>query len=91
MPDKLRRFIREYVMFILTKSLPFYPLDYVPHTGRGFTVSYEMKAIVTWIYSASHFANVAGSQGFILGFIFVFSRANGKPQRPIRAKHDFCT
>ncbi len=30
-------------MFILTKSFLFYPLDYVPYTGRRFTVSYEMK------------------------------------------------
>ncbi len=40
-------------------------MDYVPHTGRRFTVSYEMKTIVTWIYSASHFASVEGAQGFI--------------------------
>ncbi len=75
-------------MFISTKSLLFYPVDYVPLTGRRFTVSYKMKTNVTWIYSASHFASVEGAQGFIVGFIFAFSRANGKPQRPIRAKKD---
>ncbi len=63
-------------------------MDYVPHTRRRFTVSYEMKTNVTLIYSASHFASVEGAQGFIVGFIFVFSRANEKPQRPIRAKKD---
>ncbi len=63
-------------------------MDYVPHTGRRFTVSYEMKTNVTWIYSVSHFASVEGAQGFIVGFIFVFSRANRKPQRPIRAQKD---
>ncbi len=36
-----------------------------------------MKTNVTWIYSASQFASVGGAQGFIVGFIFVFSRANG--------------
>ncbi len=61
---------------------------YVPHTGRRFTVSYEMKTNVIWTYSASHFASVEGAQGYIVGFIFVFSRGNGKPQRPIRAKKD---
>ncbi len=75
-------------MFIFTKSLLFYPVDYVPHTGRRFKISYKMKTNVTWIYSASHFASVEGAQGFIVGYIFVFSRANGKPQRPIRAKKD---
>ncbi len=75
-------------MFISTKSLLCYPVDYVPLTGRRFTVSYKMKTNVTWIYSASHFASVEGAQGFIVGFIFAFSRANGKPQRPIRAKKD---
>ncbi len=45
-----------------------------------------MKTNVTWIYSASHFASVEGAQGFIVGFIFAFSRANENPQRPIRAK-----
>ncbi len=79
MPDKLCSFIREYVMLIFTKSLLFYPVDYVPHTGRHFTVSYEMKTNVTWIYSASYLASVEGAQGFIVGFIFAFSRANGKP------------
>ncbi len=73
-------------MFIFTKSPLFYPVVYVPHTGRRFTVPYEMKTNVTWIYSA--FASVEGVQGFIIGFIFVFSRANGKPQRPIRVKKD---
>ncbi len=75
-------------MFIFTKSILFYPVDYVPHIGRRFTASYEMKTNVTWIYSASHFASVDCAQRFIVGFIFVFSRANGKPQRPIRAKKD---
>ncbi len=88
MPERLCGFIREYVMFIFIKSPLFYPVDYVPHTERRFTVSYEMKTNVTWIYSASHFASVEGAQGFIVGFIFVFSRANGKPQRPNRAKKD---
>ncbi len=64
------------------------PVDYVPHTGRCFAVSYKMKTNVTWIYSASHFASVEGAQGFIVGFIFVFGRANGKPQEPIRARKD---
>ncbi len=54
-------------------------MDYVPHAGWRFTVSYEMKANVTWIYSASHFASVEGAEGLIVGFIFVLSRANGKP------------
>ncbi len=67
---------------------PFYPVNYVPHTGRRFTVSYEMKTNVTWIYSASHFASVDGAQGFIVGVIFVLSRENGKLQRPIRAQKD---
>ncbi len=75
-------------MFILTKSLFFHPVDYVPNIGRRFTASYKMKPNVTWIYSASHFASVEGAQGFIVGFIFIFSRANGKPQWPIRAKKD---
>ncbi len=66
MPDKLCSLIREYVMFIFTKSLLFYSVDYVLHTGRRFTVSNEMKTKVTWIYSASHFASVEGEQGFIL-------------------------
>ncbi len=88
MPDKLYSFIREYVMFIFTKLLLFYPVDCVPHTGWRVTVSYEMKTNVTWIYSASHFASVEKAQGFIIIFIFVFSRANWKPQRPIRAKKD---
>ncbi len=88
MPDKLCSFIREYVMCTFTKSLHFYPVDYVPHTGRRFTVSYETKTNATLIYSASHFASVEGAHGFIVGFIFVFSRASGKPQRPIRAKKD---
>ncbi len=56
-------------MFISTKSLLFYPVVYVPHTGRRFTVPYEMKTNVTWIYSASHFASVEGAQGFIDEFI----------------------
>ncbi len=73
-------------MFIFTKSLLCYAVDYVPLTGRRFTVSYIMKTNVTWIYSASYFASVEGAQGFIVGFIFAFSRANGKPQRPIGAK-----
>ncbi len=64
----------------------FYPLDYVPHTRRRFTVSYEMKTNVT--YSASHFTGVDGAQRCIFGFIFVFSRPNGKPQRPTCAKQD---
>ncbi len=88
MLDTLCSFSREYVMFTFTKSLLFYPVNYVPHTGRRFTVSYEMKTNVTWIYSASHFASVEGAQGFIVGFIFALSRANGKPQRPIWAKKD---
>ncbi len=90
MPDKFCSFIRENVMVIFTKSLLFYPVDYVPHTGRRFAVSYEMKTNVTWIYSVSYFANIEGAQGFIVGFIFVFSRVNGKLQRPIRAKKDIC-
>ncbi len=57
-------------MFIFTKALLFYPVDYVPHTGRRFTVSYEMKTNFNWIYSASHFASVEDAQGFIVGFIF---------------------
>ncbi len=68
-------------MFIFTKSFPFYPLDYVPHAWWRFTVSYEMKTNVS-------VASVEGAQGFILGFIFVFSRANGKLQRPIWAKKE---
>ncbi len=75
-------------MFIFTKSLLFYPVDYVPYTGRRFTVSYEMKTNAVWIYSASYFANVEGAQGFIVGCISIFSRVNGKLQRPIRAKKD---
>ncbi len=75
-------------MFIFTNSLAFYPVDYVPHTGRRFTVSYELKTNVTWIYLASYFANVEDAQGFIVGFIFVFGSANGKQQEPIRAKKD---
>ncbi len=85
MPDKLCSFIREYAMLMITKSLLYYHVDNAPHTGRRFTVSYEMKTSVTWIYSTSHFASVESAQGFIIGFIFVFSRANGKP---IRAKKD---
>ncbi len=73
-------------MLIFTKSLLFYPADYVPHTRRRFTESYEMKTNVNLIYSASHFASVEGAQGLIVGFIFVSSRANGKLQRPIRVK-----
>ncbi len=88
MLDTLCSFIREYVMFIFTKPVLIYPMDYVPHTGRRFTVPYEMKTNIAWIYSASHFASVEGAQGFIVGFIFVFSRANGKSQRPIRVKTD---
>ncbi len=38
-------------MFIFTKSLLFYPVDYVSHTGQRFTVSYEIQTSVTWIYS----------------------------------------
>ncbi len=56
MTDKLCSFIREYVMLIFTKSLFFYPVDYAHYTGRRFTVYYEMKTHVTWIYSASRFA-----------------------------------
>ncbi len=67
---------------------PFYPVDYVPHTGRRYTVSEKMKTNVTWIYSASQFASVGGAQGFIGGLFFVFSRANGKLQRPIRVNKD---
>ncbi len=59
-------------MFIFSKSLLFYPIDFVPHAGQRFAVSYEMKTNVTWIYSASHFASVEGGQRFIVGFIFVF-------------------
>ncbi len=78
-------------MFIFTKSLLFYPVDYVHHSWRRFAESYKIKTNVTWIYSASYFANVEGASGLIVGFIIVFSRANGKPQRPIRAKKDiFC-
>ncbi len=88
MPDKLCSVIREYVMFIFTKSLPFDPVDYAPHAGRRFTVCYEIQTNVTWIYLASHFASVEGAQVFIVGFIFAFSRANGKQQRSIRAKND---
>ncbi len=69
-------------MLIFAKSLHFYLVDYVPHTGRRFLVSYEMKTNVTWIYSASHFACAEGAHGFT----FVFSRANGNLQRSIRAK-----
>ncbi len=72
----------------INQITPFYPEDYVPHARRRFTVSYEMKTNFTWIYSVSHFANVEGTQGFIVGLIFVFSLANGKPQWPIRAKKD---
>ncbi len=75
-------------MFIFTKSLPFYPVDYVPHTGRRLTVSYVMKTNVTWIYSALHFASVEGAQGFIVGYIFVITHANGKPQRQMCVKKD---
>ncbi len=75
-------------MFIFNKSLLLYPVDYFPHTGRRFTVSYEIKTNVTWIFSASHFASVEGAERFIVGFIFVFSRANGKPRRPIRTIED---
>ncbi len=49
-------------MFIFTKSLLCYAVDYVPLTGRRFTVSSKMKTNVTWIYSASHFASVEGAQ-----------------------------
>ncbi len=45
-----------------------------------------MKTNVIWIYSAPRFASVASAQRFIVGVIFVFGRANGKSQRPIRAK-----
>ncbi len=75
-------------MFIFTKSLPFYSVYYVSHTGRCFTVIYEMKTNVTWIYSTSHFESVVGAKGLQVGFIFVFSRENVKLQRPIRAKKD---
>ncbi len=75
-------------MFIFTKSNLFYPVDYVSHTGRRFTVSYEMKTNVAWIYSDSHYASGEGAQGFIVGFIFVFSRANGNLQRANRTKKD---
>ncbi len=75
-------------MFIFNISLIFSPMDYVPHSGRRFAVSYEMKTNITWAYAAPHFAGVDDSQGYIVGFIFVFIRANGKPQRPIRAKKD---
>ncbi len=88
MPGRLCSSIREYVMFIFTKPLPFYSADYVPHTGRCTTVSYEIKTNVTRIYSTSHFENVEGAQGFVVAFTFVFSRANRKPQRPIGAKQD---
>ncbi len=69
MPDKPCGFIREYKMFIFTISFRFYTVDYVAHTGRRLTVSYEMKTKVTWFYSASHFASVEVAQGFIAGSI----------------------
>ncbi len=47
-----------------------------------------MKTNVNCVYSASHFASAEGAQGFIVGFIFVFSRASGKLLRAIRAKKD---
>ncbi len=87
MPDKLCSFIWEYMMFIFTKSLLYYPVDYAFHAGWRFIISYEMKTNFTWIYSASHFASLEGAQWLIVGIIFVCSRANGKPQRPFRAKN----
>ncbi len=76
-------------MFIFTKSLPFSPVDYVPYTGRRFTVSFEMKINGKWISSASHFASAEGSEGLLVGFIFVFNHANGKPQSKIKVGIDF--
>ncbi len=77
-------FLREYG--IVSQIYPFFPCGLCPHAGRRFTVSYGMKPNGTLIYSASHFKRVEGAQGFIVRFIFVFSRANGKPHRQIRAK-----
>ncbi len=56
----------------------------------GGALQYLTKWKPTWIYSASYFANVKCAQGFIVGLIFVFSRANGKLQRPIRVKKEIC-
>ncbi len=53
-------------MFIFTKSLLVYPVDYVPHTGRRFTISYEMKANDTSIYSASHFEVLSAQKDLFL-------------------------
>ncbi len=60
MPDKLYSFIREYMMFISTKSLLCYSVEYVPLTGRCFTVFYKMKTNVTWVYSAFAFRKCWG-------------------------------
>ncbi len=69
---------------MFSKLLPFFPVGYVPHTRWRFAVSYEMKTNGTWIYSASCFASVGSAQRFIVRFIFVFNRAIGNPQQPIR-------
>ncbi len=68
-------------MFIVTKSLLF--TLWIMFLIPGGALQYLTKTNDTWIYSASHFASVECAQGFIVGFIFAFSRANGKPQRPI--------
>ncbi len=47
MPDKLCSFILKYMMFIFTKSLLCYTVDYVPLSGWRFAVSYKMKTNVT--------------------------------------------
>ncbi len=68
-------------LLVVTKLRPISSADYVPNIGRCRAASYKMRINGTWIYSAPHFAQV-----FIVGFIFVFSRVNEKPQRIIRAK-----
>ncbi len=71
MTSKLCSFIRVYVIINIDQTTLFVPVNYVNHTGRRFTVSNEMKT---------------SAQGFIVGFIFTFNRANGKPQRLVSAK-----
>ncbi len=47
-------------------------MDYVPHSGRRFAVSYEMKTNITWAYAASHFVSVEDARGYIIWIYFRF-------------------
>ncbi len=67
---------------------PFLPCGLCFSYRAAFYSILRYEKNVTWIYSASHFASVEDAQGFIVGFSFVFSPANGKSQGPIRAKKD---